>query len=298
VSAADVAGLTPEQITQLMQIEIARGKERETLLGTVFNALYQREAAAKLKAERLAIPETQRIARLKEQRELMEQRRKGVKTTADIVKIDREVKELDLKIDREEMVERVINSPYGDQVITIPGVMTGTVREILRTRPELLSDVVKLLGVSKTTELGEARFAATERERLANRVLKFAGVSDLAGLEPGMRDLVMETQDRAEAFWKEGKGETPTAAATKAWREAEASFKAMKPLSKLKAVEPTIVRGVTIPGMGGNREETVKLVKDVLNTETKYTHIFKLLVNNGWTEEQAKDIMREALKGG
>lgn len=297
MSAADVAGLTPQQITQLMQVEIARGKERETLLGTVFDALYKREATAKMEAERLAIPEAQRIARLKEQRERLEVVRKTVKTSADIVKIDREVKKLDLDIDREEMLERTIKS-FGDQYIKIPGVIEGTVEEILRVRPELLDKVVANLGKEKGDVLAEAKFAETQREHLANRILKFAGVSDLAGLKPGMRDLVMEAQDRAEAFWAEGKGKTPTSSAIQAWREAEASWKAMKPLSKLTAVEPTIVRGVTIPGMGGNREETVKLVKGVMATKTKYSHILKLLVGNGWAEDEAKDIMREALQGG
>jgi len=152
--------------------------------------------------------------------------------------------------------------------------------------------------------LEEARFLSTERRDLWDNVMQELGVSDFFGLSSEAQDKFLEIARRAYDIWNKGKGPDPFAAAVKAAKEGKKSFQDIAKIPK-KETEIVIpeekVEIITEFPPFGTSEETRSKVIDAIkeagaDPRTLYSEILKALVKKGWSEEEAKAMMKEALR--
>jgi len=106
-SAAELVGLTPEQITQLSSLELAKGKLRVGTMSAVYDALYRQAAAGKLKEETRLLDPTLRLAQLKEERERLDLLRKAAKDPYEMANYQSQILKRDAEIEKLEEETRL-----------------------------------------------------------------------------------------------------------------------------------------------------------------------------------------------
>jgi hypothetical protein len=354
-SAAELVGLTPEQITQLESLELAKGKLRTGTISAVYDALYRQAASGKLKEETRLLGPTLRLAQLreererldllrkatkdpyeianlesqiskrdaeilklkeetrlapikmrlehaKERREQLELQRKQAKTAFDLKKIDAETTKLDLEMRRLRDIERIATLYWG-RMVDIPKVGKMSVGHIIRFRPELIDKMFNTLEKERL-RLEEARFLSSERKDLWDNIMQELGVSDFFGLGAKAQEKFLEIARRGYKLWNKGEGLDPFEAAMKAAKEGKKSFQDIAGLpereTEIKIPEDKTKIITEFPPLGTSEEvkkKTIEAIKKIgVDPDVLYSEIFKALVEKGWSEEEAKAMMREALR--